>query len=53
VLRDFRNELTTLVYAREIYGVVIDAQKMEVDKEATRALRTELASRAEAAPKVP
>jgi N-methylhydantoinase B len=52
VLRDVRNELTTVDYARDVYGVVIDAQAMEVDEEATRALRAELASRAEAAPKV-
>jgi N-methylhydantoinase B len=50
VARDIRNELTTLEYAREVYGVVIDAETMEVDTEATRALRADMASRAEAAP---
>ncbi len=52
VLRDVRNELTTLPYARDVYGVVIDAQTMEIDEEATGALRAELAPRDAAAPEV-
>jgi N-methylhydantoinase B len=43
VLRDVRNEVTTLEYARDVYGVVIDADAMAVDEEATRSLREELA----------
>jgi N-methylhydantoinase B len=52
VLRDVRNEVTSLEYARDVYGVVIDAEAMEVDEEATRSLRAELASATAAPPRV-
>ncbi len=42
VLEDFKNELITLETARNIYGVVIDPEKMEIDWEATKKLRQEL-----------
>ena len=41
VQRDVRNEMTTVDYAREVYGVVIDPETLEIDEEATRALRAE------------
>jgi N-methylhydantoinase B len=41
VQRDVRNEMTTVDYAREVYGVVIDPDTLEIDEEATRALRAE------------
>jgi len=39
VLRDVVNEFVTLEAARETYGVVIDPETLEIDMEATRALR--------------
>ena len=42
VLEDVRNELITLETARNIYGVVIDPEKMNIDWDATRKLREEL-----------
>ena len=39
VLRDVVNEYVTPKVAREVYGVEIDTEKMEVDAEATKKLR--------------
>ena len=41
VQRDVRNEMTTLQYAREVYGVVLDPGTLQLDEEATKALRAE------------
>ena len=42
VARDVRNDKVGLQAAREQYGVVIDEETMEVDQEATAALRRRL-----------
>jgi N-methylhydantoinase B len=39
VLRDVRNGVTTLEYAREVYRVAIDESTMTVDDAATAELR--------------
>ncbi|MBI2952800.1 MAG: hydantoinase B/oxoprolinase family protein [Chloroflexi bacterium] len=44
VLEDVLNGYVSLEKAREDYGVIIDAETFQVDVEATRALREELAS---------
>ena len=44
VAEDVRNEYVSLEKAREDYGVVIDAETLEVDLTATRRLRDELAA---------
>ena len=41
VLEDYRNELISLETAKKVYGVVIDENKIDVDREATRKLRKE------------
>jgi N-methylhydantoinase B len=41
VQRDVRNEMTSVDYARDVYGVAIDPETLEIDAEATRALRAE------------
>ena len=42
VLEDYKNELISLDIARNIYGVVIDPNKMEIDWKATEELREKL-----------
>jgi N-methylhydantoinase B len=42
VLKDVRNELVSLMAAREIYGVMIDASAWTVEAERTQQLRAEL-----------
>ncbi len=39
VLEDYRNDLISLETAREVYGVVIDPERMEIDWEKTKSLR--------------
>ncbi|MGH2381118.1 MAG: hydantoinase B/oxoprolinase family protein, partial [Candidatus Limnocylindria bacterium] len=51
VQRDVRNEVTTLEYARNVYGVVTDPETLTVDEEATRILRAEK-SQGEPAPAI-
>jgi N-methylhydantoinase B len=41
VLLDVRNEKVSTQKARDLYGVVIDAARLQIDDEATRRLRTE------------
>jgi len=41
VLEDYRNELISLETAKEVYGVVIDENRIDVNREATRKLRKE------------
>jgi len=44
VLRDVRDELISVDIAREVYGVIVDPDKMEVDLEKTQELRKKLRS---------
>ena len=46
VLSDVLDEFTTLELAERDYGVVIDAESMTVDVEATRRRREELSEKA-------
>src|SRR5580700_11285230 len=44
VQTDVRNDLLTVVQARELYAVVINRQSLEVEREATAALRVQIES---------
>jgi N-methylhydantoinase B len=41
VLKDVLYEKVSVARARELYGVVVDAERLQIDDEATRLLRTE------------
>jgi N-methylhydantoinase B/oxoprolinase/acetone carboxylase alpha subunit len=49
IQRDVRNGLTTVQYARDVYGVVLDPDTLEIDESATASLRAEMTAREVAA----